>query len=49
MGLSKRDITRKKKSLEDKLEELQTKAKKNPLNNQIREEIKELKGKIEKL
>ncbi len=48
MGLSKRDLTRKKKSLELKLEELEEKAKHNPMNRQLQEEIRELKKKIEK-
>lgn len=49
MGLSKRDLTRKKKSLEGKLAELEAKAKKNPLNKQMQEEVKEMKKKLEKL
>ncbi|MGC8608277.1 MAG: hypothetical protein ACP5UV_00205 [Thermoplasmata archaeon] len=49
MGLSKRDLTRKKKSLESKLEELEEKAKKNPLNKSIQAEIQDMKKKIEKL
>lgn len=49
MGLSKRDITRKKKSLEGKLAELEEKARKNPLNKQMQEEVREMKRKIEKL
>lgn len=49
VGLSKRDITRKKKSLEDKLQELEAKAKKNPLNKSLQEEVKDMKKKIEKL
>ncbi len=49
MGLSKRDITRKKKSLEDKLAELETRARKSPLNKQLQEEVREMKKKIEKL
>ncbi|MDS0256442.1 hypothetical protein ApAK_01920 [Thermoplasmatales archaeon AK] len=48
MGLSKRDLSRKKKSLEMKLQELNEKAKKNPLNKQLQEEIAELKRKIGK-
>ncbi|MEM3675529.1 MAG: hypothetical protein QXV22_00565 [Thermoplasmataceae archaeon] len=48
MGLSKRDLSRKKKSLEMKLQELNERAKKNPLNKQLQEEIAELKRKIEK-
>ncbi len=49
MGLSKRDLTRKKKSLELKLEELEGKAKHNPMNKQLQEEINELKKKLEKM
>ncbi|MCY0851988.1 MULTISPECIES: hypothetical protein [Thermoplasma] len=48
MGLSKRDLNRKKKSLEMKLQELEEKAKKNPMNKQLQEEIADLKKKIEK-
>ncbi len=48
MGLGKRDLNRKKKSLELKLQELEEKAKKNPLNKELQEEINELKKKIEK-
>ncbi|MCL4451866.1 MAG: hypothetical protein M1327_04495 [Candidatus Thermoplasmatota archaeon] len=48
MGLGKRDLSRKKKSLEDKLVELEERARKNPLNKALQEEIKELKKKIEK-
>lgn len=49
MGLSKRDLSRKKKSLELELERLQEKARKNPLNKQLQEEVKELKKKIDGL
>ena len=49
MGLSKRDLTRKKNSLEGKLKELEEKARKSPLNKELQEAIKELKKKIEKL
>lgn len=49
MGLSKRDLTRKKKSYEGKLQELEAKARKSPLNKELQEEIKELKKKMEKL
>ncbi|MCL4438741.1 MAG: hypothetical protein M1616_05205 [Candidatus Thermoplasmatota archaeon] len=48
MGLGKRDLDRKKKSLENKLQELEDKARKNPLNKQLQEEIRDLKKKIEK-
>jgi hypothetical protein len=48
MGLGKRDLTRKKKSLEDKLVELEAKAKKNPLDKNIQYEIEQLKKKIAK-
>jgi DNA-binding transcriptional regulator GbsR (MarR family) len=46
MGLGKRDLDRKKKSLERNLEELEEKARKNPLNKSLQEEIKEMKKKI---
>ncbi len=49
MGLSKRDLSRKRKSLESKLEELQEKVKKNPLNKTLQSEVEDLKKKIEKL
>lgn len=48
MGLGKRDLERKKKSLENKLVELEERAKKSPLNKQLQEEIKDLKKKIAK-
>lgn len=47
MGLGKRDLSRKKKSLEMELERLQEKARKNPLNKQLQEEVKDLKKKLE--
>jgi hypothetical protein len=46
MGLGKRDLDRKRKSLENKLKELEEKARKNPLNKQLVEEINDLKKKI---
>ncbi len=49
MGLSKRDLTRKKKSLEQKLEELEARARHNPMNKQLQEEINELKKKMDKM
>lgn len=48
MGLSKKDLSRKKKNLQNKLVELEEKAKKFPLNKDLQEEIRELKKKIEK-
>jgi hypothetical protein len=48
MGLGKRDLDRKKKSIENKLVELEEKARKNPMNKQLQEEVKELKRKLEK-
>ena len=48
MGLGKRDLDRKKKSIENKLVELEDKARKNPMNKQLQEEVKELKRKLEK-
>ncbi len=49
MGLSKRDLSRKKKSIELKIQELEEKAKHNPLNKQIQEELREMKKKLDKL
>lgn len=46
MGLGKRDLERKKKSIENKLKELEEKARKNPLNKQLEEEINQLKRRI---
>lgn len=48
MGLGKRDLDRKKKSLENKIQELEIKAKKNPLDKSIQEEISALKRKLSK-
>ena len=48
MGLSKRDLTRKKKSLESKIEELEVKAKRNPKDKNIQNEINDLKKKLDK-
>lgn len=47
MGLSKRDLSRKRKSLEVELEKLQEKARKSPLNKELQEQVKDLKKKIE--
>ncbi len=47
MGLGKRDLDRKRKSLENKLKELELKSKKNPLNKELQEEIQKLKKKLE--
>ncbi|MGP6207210.1 hypothetical protein ACNF42_04150 [Cuniculiplasma sp. SKW3] len=49
MGLSKRDLTRKKKSIEGKIEELEAKIKKNPMNKQLQEELADLKKKLDKI
>ena len=48
MGLGKRDLERKRKSIENKIAELEAKAKKNPLDKNLQAEIKELKKKLEK-
>ncbi|MCL4327365.1 MAG: hypothetical protein M1149_03555 [Candidatus Thermoplasmatota archaeon] len=48
MGLGKRDLERKRKSIENKIVELEAKAKKNPLDKNLQSEIKELKKKLEK-
>ncbi|MEM0160482.1 MAG: hypothetical protein QW258_00605 [Thermoplasmata archaeon] len=48
MGLSKKDLNRKRKNLENKISELEEKAKKNPLDKKIREELEDLKKKLEK-
>ncbi len=48
MGLGKRDLNRKKKSIEMKIEELEQRAKKNPMDKSIQEEINQLKKKIDK-
>ncbi|MEM0132921.1 MULTISPECIES: hypothetical protein [Acidiplasma] len=48
MGLGKRDLNRKKKSIEMKIQELEEKARKNPLDKGIQEEINELKKKMDK-
>ncbi len=46
MGLGKRDLDRKKKALENKLKELEEKARKNPLNKALQEEVTEFKKKL---
>ncbi len=48
MGLGKRDLDRKKKSIEHKIDELEIKAKKNPLDKSIQEEIAALRKKLSK-
>ncbi|MHB1439901.1 MAG: hypothetical protein ACYCSO_04235 [Cuniculiplasma sp.] len=48
MGLGKRDLTRKKKSIESKIGELEAKAKKNPMGKDIQNEINDLKKKLDK-
>jgi len=50
MGLSKKDLARKKANLKAKLAELEKKAKMDPLkrNKALHEEIEELKKKIAK-
>ena len=48
MGLSKRDLTRKKKSLEMRIGELEEKSRHNPMIKQIQQELADLKKKLEK-
>ncbi|MDD5023369.1 MAG: hypothetical protein PHU63_04335 [Candidatus ainarchaeum sp.] len=50
MGLSKKDLGRKKSNLKSKLEELEKKARMDPLhrNKALHSEIEELKRKLEK-
>ncbi len=50
MGLSKKDLSRKKANLKAKLEELEKKARLDPLkrDRRLHEEIEELKKKIER-
>ncbi len=49
MGLSKRDLTRKKKSIEIRIAELDAKIKKYPLDKIIQQERDDLKKKLEKI
>jgi hypothetical protein len=49
MGLGKRDLTRKNKSIELKIEELKQKIHKNPMNKQLQEELKEVEKKLQKV
>lgn len=46
MGLGKRDLDRKKRSLETRLKELEEKARKNPMNKPLQEEVEDLKRKV---
>ena len=48
MGLGKTDLNRKKKSIEMKIEELEQKARKNPMDKSIQTEINDLKKKLDK-
>ncbi|MGC9123237.1 MAG: hypothetical protein ACP5IB_04075 [Thermoplasmata archaeon] len=48
MGLSKKDLSRKKKALDARIAELEEKAKKNPLDKSIKEELENLKKKLNK-
>ena len=48
MGLSKRDLTRKKKSIESKIEELEERARRNPKDKNVQNEINDLKKKLYK-
>ncbi|MCL5989859.1 MAG: hypothetical protein M1166_05985 [Candidatus Thermoplasmatota archaeon] len=49
MGLSKRDLTRKKKSLEMRINELDAKIKKFPLDKTLQQEREDLRRKLEKI
>ena len=49
MGLGKKDLVRKKKSIELRIQELEAKVHKNPLNKQLQEELAEEKKKLSKL
>ncbi|MCL5782640.1 MAG: hypothetical protein M1476_01865 [Candidatus Thermoplasmatota archaeon] len=49
MGLGKRDLTRKKKSMEMKVQELETRVRKNPMNKELQQELNDLKKKLEKI
>ena len=42
----KRDLNRKKKSIEMKIDELEQKARKNPMDKSIQDEINQLKKKV---
>jgi hypothetical protein len=48
MGLGKRDLNRKRKSIEMKIDELEQKARKNPMDKSIQSEINDLKKKLDK-
>jgi hypothetical protein len=49
MGLSKRDLTRKKKSIEMRISELDAKIKKYPLDKTLQQEREDLKKKLQKV
>ena len=49
MGLGKRDLGRKRKSIEMKIQEIETKIHKNPLNKELQVELAEEKKKLNKL
>lgn len=46
MGLGKRDLERKRKSQENKLKELEDRARKNPLNKAMQQEVEDFKRKM---
>ncbi len=46
MGLSKKDLARKKRNLKNRIEELEAMAKKRPLTKEQQEELEELKKKL---
>jgi len=49
MGLGKRDLGRKRKSIEMKIQEIEAKIHKNPLNKELQTELAEEKKKLNKL
>ncbi|MCL4330851.1 MAG: hypothetical protein M1464_06015 [Candidatus Thermoplasmatota archaeon] len=49
MGLGKRDLGRKRKSIEMKIQEIEAKIHKNPLNKELQVELAEEKKKLNKL
>ncbi|MEM0116747.1 MAG: hypothetical protein QXG55_05665 [Thermoplasmata archaeon] len=48
MGMSKKDLARKRRNLENRIKELEEKAKRNPMDKKIKEELEELRKKLEK-
>ncbi|MEL9999625.1 MAG: hypothetical protein QXW48_04595 [Thermoplasmata archaeon] len=46
--MSKKDLARKRRNLENRIKELEEKAKRNPMDKKIKEELEELRKKLEK-